>query len=672
MKRKNKFNIYIIAVLFVGAVVIVSVLIFSMFARNYFVNSNKILYKLNLLENAENRLNYKILYSSLYLFYDNDIVTEEIQKIRKLIKEIDKMEFYKTHFKISYSYFQEYKKVFSKKEEMIFEFLRFSFPLKNSLIYLANSLKAMDFDKNNSKVVFNILSSIFLAKSALDTDLIKSIELEKVKEFKNSSNRYNRAFFLNLEVFLKYFPKYQEYLKNIINYPTTKYLDFSISSFMEVVKQDVRFFKFLSYVLSVFIGFLIILLIILINILNDKIFKISLLLQKDTLTSLSNRYKFNSDIKKIKKGGVIIFNIDKFKNINDIFGVLVGDKVLKNVSDILNRFFKERNLEVYRIGADDFAVIVNSEDKNYIEDLAKRAILEVEDKKIKIKEGDINVTLSAGIAFSKPYLENADLALKHIKTDVKDKIGIYKEVMGDIIFDNIKKSKEIKEAIEKGNIIPYFQPIVDKDKNIVKYEVLCKVRIGDKIKSIYPYLKILKENKMYHKITYIMLDSALKVLKKHPVSLSVNLSIEDIMNKDILNLIQENFTDKNISKRITFEILESEIVSYDLLQDFIKDMHQYGIRFAIDDFGSGYSNFSRVLKLNIDYLKIDGSLVKNIDRDKNSRLIVETIVDFAKKSNIKTIAEYVHSKDVFVECQKIGVDYFQGFYLGKPRENIKL
>jgi len=673
MKTKNRFNIYIITVLIVGAVAISLILVFSMFAKNYFVNSNKILYELNLLENAENRLNYKILYSSLYLYYDNDIIADEIHRIRKLIKIIENIPFYKEHYPQSYRYFEKYKKAFFEKENMIFEFLRFSLPIKNSLIYLGNSLKVMDLDRNTSHKVFSILSAVFLAKSAIDKDFIKFINLNDLKNLKTSKNRFNRAFYLNLSVFLRYFPKYQQYLQRIINYPTLKYLDKSIESFMMVIKDDVRIFKLLSYVLALFIGILIIALMLLIDTLNDKIFKISLLLQTDPLTNLPNRYRFNMDIQKKENVSVIIFNIDKFKNINDIFGVKIGDLVLKKVASSLKKFFKEKKLKVYRIGADDFAVIVNSTDKKYVIDLAKKAINMLEKDKIKIGESDINVTLSAGITFNPPYLENADLALKHIKTDVKEKIGIYQSLMGDIIYENINMSKEIKEAIDKENVFSYFQPIFDKYKNIVKYEVLCRIKIGNEIKSIYPYLSLLKENKMYHKITEIMLRNSLKVLQRYPlVSLSINLSIEDVMNKDIVEYIKFKFTDKNIAKRITFEILESEIASYDLLQEFIKEMHKFGIKFAIDDFGSGYSNFSRVLKLNIDYLKIDGSLIKNVDKKRESRLIVETIVDFANKSGIKTIAEYVHSKEIFDTCRQIGIDYFQGFYLEKPKPNINL
>jgi EAL domain-containing protein (putative c-di-GMP-specific phosphodiesterase class I) len=142
--------------------------------------------------------------------------------------------------------------------------------------------------------------------------------------------------------------------------------------------------------------------------------------------------------------------------------------------------------------------------------------------------------------------------------------------------------------------------------------------------------------------------------------------LEDIIDVDIREFIYDNFVDPDIAKRVTFEILESEVNSYDEMEEFINFLSDKGISFAIDDFGSGYSNFARVLKLKVDYIKIDGSIIKNIDHDENSRIILETLVDFAKRTNLKSVAEFIHNKEVFEIAKDIGVEYFQGFYLGEP------
>ena len=125
------------------------------------------------------------------------------------------------------------------------------------------------------------------------------------------------------------------------------------------------------------------------------------------------------------------------------------------------------------------------------------------------------------------------------------------------------------------------------------------------------------------------------------------------------------------STRVTFELLESEAVSdFKKLERFISEVKRHGAKIAIDDFGSGYSNFSYLTKMSADYIKIDGSLIRNIDVDKSSLLVVETIVDFAKKLGIKTVAEYVHSSVVMDKVKELGIDYSQGFYIDEPSINF--
>ena len=123
---------------------------------------------------------------------------------------------------------------------------------------------------------------------------------------------------------------------------------------------------------------------------------------------------------------------------------------------------------------------------------------------------------------------------------------------------------------------------------------------------------------------------------------------------------------------ITFEILESvAITDYAMVKNFITITKSMGSKISIDDFGSGYSNFEHILNLNIDYIKIDGSLIKDIDKNSNAQLIVRTIQNFASKARIETIAEFVHSKEVLETVKKIGIDYVQGFYLAKPSSKIE-
>ena len=152
---------------------------------------------------------------------------------------------------------------------------------------------------------------------------------------------------------------------------------------------------------------------------------------------------------------------------------------------------------------------------------------------------------------------------------------------------------------------------------------------------------------------------------------SINLSIEDVVNKNTTKFIFEKLRTFPEPKRIVFEILESDqIQDYEELKEFIKKVKVFGCKFAIDDFGSGYSNFSHVLELNIDYLKIDASLVKHITTDENSRVITKTIINFASTLGLKTIAEFVEDKDSMELLEKMGVNYIQGYHIGKPQATL--
>jgi len=123
---------------------------------------------------------------------------------------------------------------------------------------------------------------------------------------------------------------------------------------------------------------------------------------------------------------------------------------------------------------------------------------------------------------------------------------------------------------------------------------------------------------------------------------------------------------------VVFEITESqEISDYKLINKFIQYVKEYNVKIAIDDFGSGYANFEHILNMDADYIKIDGTLIKNIDTDRNSYIITEAIINFSKKLGRKTIAEFIHNKKIYNIVKRLGADYSQGFYLGVPSEDIR-
>jgi EAL domain-containing protein (putative c-di-GMP-specific phosphodiesterase class I) len=186
------------------------------------------------------------------------------------------------------------------------------------------------------------------------------------------------------------------------------------------------------------------------------------------------------------------------------------------------------------------------------------------------------------------------------------------------------------------------------------------------------FIPISKKIKVYNLITKTIIEKSFEAFRNNDYLFSINLSIDDVMNSEIFDFIVERLKSYDSSNRVIFEIVESEaIVDFAKVSKFINEVKRHGAKVAIDNFGDGYSNFSYLIKMDLDFIKIDGSLIENIDVEKSSLLVVETMVEFAKKLGIKTIAEHVHTSTVSDKVKELGIEYSQGFYIDKPSLNIQ-
>lgn len=226
---------------------------------------------------------------------------------------------------------------------------------------------------------------------------------------------------------------------------------------------------------------------------------------------------------------------------------------------------------------------------------------------------------------------------------------------------------QIKDAIEKGQFKAYFQPIVDKNQNIIKYETLVRIVKHNEILTPGYFLKVIKGTHYYPLLSQAIYSQAFDFFRYRKEYFTINVSNLDIFNIKTLDFLKNlliEFPEKN---RVVFELVESEsIEKTPEVESFVKFIRNNGAKLAIDDFGAGYSNFSYLTYLNPDYLKIDGSLIKNICDDENTYKIVRGMVKLAHELNIKTIAEFIETKEIFNKALSCGIDEFQGFYLGKP------
>jgi len=403
--------------------------------------------------------------------------------------------------------------------------------------------------------------------------------------------------------------------------------------------------------------------------------KLNKIANSDILTGLGNRYKLNEDIKNSTNPALAILNIDNFSQINDFYGHQIGDYVIKEFSLILEKNRTNEDYLIYHLQGDEYVVfhsnIVQNDFIFEIEKILKK-LLSVT---INIKEEKNSFNFSTAISFEDKsnILTTADMALKVAKRDNKsliiysDSISLNQEYQ-----NNIKWAKKIKEGLAEDKFIPVFQPIVNNHTGIwEKYECLVRLKDNNKLISPYFFLDISKKTKHYTDITKVMLNKSFEMFKDKDIEFSVNLTIEDILNNDIQSYIFKMLEKYNIGERVVFEIVESEsIENFEDIRIFIEKIKSFNCKIAIDDFGTGYSNFEYLLKLKADYIKIDGSMIKDIDKNKDAQLVVSTIVDFANKMNMKTIAEFVENESILNKVKELRIDYTQGYYYSEPKEEI--
>ncbi|OHE01463.1 MAG: hypothetical protein A2513_10895 [Sulfurimonas sp. RIFOXYD12_FULL_33_39] len=398
----------------------------------------------------------------------------------------------------------------------------------------------------------------------------------------------------------------------------------------------------------------------------------------DALTNYGNRYKLNSDIKAKENLSLALFNIDDFRQINDFYGHECGDRIIKSVAEkIYNFISKEKNLFFYRLQGDEFAILSTVDVKDSFLLTCKDILVLLKDAFI-FAEKEIVLSCSCGISFEdkKNLLISADMALKMAKQKNCDFV-VYDEEnsLNDKYENNIKCAKRLTTALQNDKFITFYQPIVNNDTlKHEKFEALIRMIDEDgKIISPFFFLEVAKKTKKYFDITKIVIRQSFEMFKESNAEFSINITIEDILNKNITLFIFKMLDNYDIGKRVVFEIVESEYIqNFEEVSDFIKKVKTYGSKIAIDDFGTGYSNFEYLIKLQADYLKIDGSLIKNIATDKNSYLVVSAIVEFAKKLNMKTIAEFVENKQIFNIVKELDIDYSQGYYFSEPKNTLTI
>ncbi|MDY0328652.1 MAG: EAL domain-containing protein, partial [Arcobacteraceae bacterium] len=394
----------------------------------------------------------------------------------------------------------------------------------------------------------------------------------------------------------------------------------------------------------------------------------------DSLTELSNRFKLHNNIEQAHHQlSLVVLNIDQFREINDFYGHYFGDRLILAVANKLNLIIKKyKNIELYRLQGDEFVILGYDYNHQVLISDIKKILKIIKTTTFEIDDEKVNIVCTCGISFENKniLLSTADMALQVAKKQHQDLI-IYSEgiSLNKEYENNIKWTNKLKEAIRNDKIVTYYQPIVNNsNKNYEKYECLVRMIDNDgQIISPFFFLDIAKKTKQYLDITRTVIRQSFEMFKDKDVEFSINLSINDIFEPSICQYIIDMLQKYNIGHKVVFEIVETEsIQNFEEVQNFINKVREFNCKIAIDDFGTGYSNFEYLVKLKADYLKIDGSLIKNIKTDKNSQIVITTLVEFSKRLDMKVIAEFVEDEDIFIMVKDFGIDYSQGYYFSRP------
>ncbi len=382
---------------------------------------------------------------------------------------------------------------------------------------------------------------------------------------------------------------------------------------------------------------------------------------------------------------LIYIDLDQFKMVNDNAGHQAGDQLLVDVTRIFRKVFCNANDIIARLGGDEFAVLSAS---NEVEAKQKTEVFIrlVGEYRLKWDERAFSIGASAGIVMidsdsvsDSDLLSKADMACYSAKMSGRNQAHLYSRhgVFVSNKNDEIGKLELINDSILHDRLSIALQPIVPARPvadNHTKFEVL--LRLQDAIRKTVPPGTVIPVAEKYDRMQHIdlwMIEHSLLAIKQfsaygQQVALSVNLSGNTLSNESCLEKISQLVEYHQVeTNMLCFEVTETATIKrIEKACNFIEHLKLLGCEFSLDDFGSGLSSFSYLRSLPVDYLKIDGCFVADILEDSSNKAIVRSFNTLAHDMKMKTVAEYVETEAVAELLTELGIDYLQGFGVGRP------
>ncbi|MCW8884217.1 MAG: EAL domain-containing protein [Motiliproteus sp.] len=398
-------------------------------------------------------------------------------------------------------------------------------------------------------------------------------------------------------------------------------------------------------------------------------------LEFDQLTALPNKSTLSLDLNADSQiQTLVLLDMNNFSFINLAYGLPLGDKLLQQVAKTLAQV--QPTAKIYRINADEFALLypglVN------VGNIIYRIQHHFFSQQIQVDNLGFNVTFNYGASSGQEHLfSQALVALKKAKELGKNRYHIF-DVKGNEFeqeqrLEHVRWNSLLHEALRSDALQPYYQGIRNnKTGEISHYEALARLDLEGTVYTPFQFLKAARLSGLLPAIAQRMIDQSFALMADNNHRLSINITEEDLNQNYLRDYLQRKAQQYSIApERVTLEILEG--ISAGGKKNHINQLRELkarGYQLAIDDFGTEYSNFERILELEVDYLKIDARYIKNIDTDKTSYEITRAIVYFAHNANIPTIAEFVHSPEVQAIVEELGIEYSQGYLFSEPSPTL--
>ena len=408
----------------------------------------------------------------------------------------------------------------------------------------------------------------------------------------------------------------------------------------------------------------------------------------DYLTGLPNQYYLSEYIcqmrekTSLKMSALLFVNIDNFKRATDIYGYSVGDSILKQVVTCFQSNLHENDFFA-RLDKDEFAIIVTDIDKEETKLIANKLVKSLNQESFVFDASFFKVSVSMGISFIETIhdIDNAfsyaDAAMRAAKEEGKNRVVVIQNQEDRMkVFENNRILTLVNTAIKKNKFKLFLQPIYKIGNDVLHYEALIRM-IDDQGELLPPatFIPLAERYGLMSQIDQWVIGTAIEMLEsRNDLNIFVNISGESLGDDSLLKWIESRISNSTINPcRIGFEITETTAIKNITKAEYwIRRLKALGCCFALDDFGVGFSSFSHLHTLPVDYLKIDGSFIRDLDSDNTKRALVQAMNAVAHTLGKKTIAEFVENESIWRILHELSVDYGQGYYLGRPEPMCKI